>query len=108
MQRRKILSMIDHNENGIPDSQEVAYKVSILVRSIVLIWSAGMLTATYMLETKFDATFIASVFSGTLATFGVDIRNKKDSNPGVTSPQVLSPPSKARRTTKQTVSDPPE
>jgi len=67
-----------------------------------------MLTATYILETKFDATFIASVFSGTLATFGVDIRNKKDSNPGVTSPQAPSQPLRAQRTTKKTVSDPPE
>lgn len=93
---------MDKNNNGILDSQEVAYKVSIFVRCVVLVWSAGMLTATYILETKFDATFIASVFSGTLATFGVDIRNKRDSNPGIITPPASSQPSRAKRTVKTT------
>ena len=99
---------MDSNNNGILDSQEVAYKVSILVRCVVLIWSAGMLTATYILETKFDATFIASVFSGTLATFGVDIRNKKDPNPGLSVPPASSQPLKAKRTVRKPSESPPE
>ena len=35
-----------------------------------------MLTATYVMKSNFDATFIASVFSGTLATFGVELRSR--------------------------------
>jgi len=72
----------DRNNNGIDDSQEIGYRISIFVRCIVLIWSAAMLTATYVMKSNFDATFIASVFSGTLATFGVELRrsDKKQDN----------------------------
>ena len=50
---------------------------------IVLIWSAGILTLNYVkipgydAGEKIDPTFIASVFTGTLATFGVQTGGKK-------------------------------
>ena len=51
----------------------------------VLVWSAGILTLAYVKlpaafnipEQKLDPTFIASVFTGTLATFGVAAAGKK-------------------------------
>lgn len=49
-----------------------------VVRLIILGWSAALLTFGYMdYLKKMDATFIASVFTSTLATFGVDAANKK-------------------------------
>jgi len=50
--------------------------VSSLVRLIVLAWTGAILTLNYVSipgipQQKIDPTFIASVFTGTLATFGV-------------------------------------
>jgi len=56
--------------------------VSTLVRVIILAWSAAILTLNYVTvpgipQKNIDPTFIASVFTGTLATFGV-VPAKKD------------------------------
>tara|TARA_B100002019_G_scaffold52415_1_gene44631 strand:+ start:1555 stop:1848 length:294 start_codon:yes stop_codon:yes gene_type:complete len=56
--------------------------VSTLVRVVILGWSASILTLNYvtipgMPQRNIDPTFIASVFTGTLATFGV-VPSKKD------------------------------
>ena len=49
-----------------------------IVRLVILGWSATLLTLGYMdYLKKMDATFIASVFTSTLATFGVDAANRK-------------------------------
>jgi hypothetical protein len=49
-----------------------------IVRLVILTWSASLLTLGYMdYLKKMDATFIASVFTSTLATFGVDAANRK-------------------------------
>jgi hypothetical protein len=57
--------------------------VSTLVRVIILGWSAAILTLNYVTvpgipQKNIDPTFIASVFTGTLATFGVMPSKKRD------------------------------
>ena len=57
--------------------------VSTLVRVVILGWSASILTLNYVTvpgipQKNIDPTFIASVFTGTLATFGVQPAKKKD------------------------------
>jgi len=57
--------------------------VSTLVRVMVVGWSAAILTLNYVTvpgipQKNIDPTFIASVFTGTLATFGVVASKKKD------------------------------
>lgn len=57
--------------------------VSTLVRVIILGWSATILTLNYVTvpgipQKNIDPTFIASVFTGTLATFGVIPTKKKE------------------------------
>ena len=57
--------------------------VSTLVRVVILSWSAAILTLNYVTvpgipQKNIDPTFIASVFTGTLATFGVVPAKKKD------------------------------
>ena len=66
------------------DKEEQLAILSTFVRLSVLVWSAGILTLAYVKlpaafkipEQKLDPTFIASVFTGTLATFGVQAAGK--------------------------------
>ena len=78
-------------KEGIDDKDEQLAFLSTIVRLSVLVWSAGILTLNYVkipgydAGEKIDPTFIASVFTGTLATFGVQAGGKKkkgDSDPG--------------------------
>jgi len=56
--------------------------LSEVVKALVLIWSAGVLTASYMgMLQKMDPTFVASLLSGTLASYGssrIDKDSKKE------------------------------
>ena len=57
--------------------------LSALVRVVILSWSAAILTLNYVTipglqQKQIDPTFIASVFTGTLATFGVQATKKRD------------------------------
>ena len=69
------------------DKEEQLAILSTFVRLSVLVWSAGILTLAYVKlpeafkipEQKLDPTFIASVFTGVLATFGVQTSTKKNS-----------------------------
>lgn len=73
----------------IDDPEEKLEALSTLVRLGILIWSGGILTLAYIKlpaalgipEQKLDPTFIASVFTGVLATFGVQTA-KKGANGG--------------------------
>ena len=53
-----------------------------MVRLGVLVWSGGILTLNYVAipgvpQQKIDPTFIASVFTGVLASFGIQTASKK-------------------------------
>ena len=66
----------------IPDQEEQAAIVSTFVRLGVLVWSGGILTLNYVSipgvpQQKIDPTFIASVFTGVLASFGIQTASKK-------------------------------
>ena len=55
------------------DDQGFFHKIySEIVKALVLVWSAGVLTASYMgMLQKMDPTFVASLLSGTLASYGI-------------------------------------
>ena len=66
----------------LPDPVEQAAIVSTFVRLGVLVWSGGILTLNYVAipgvpQQKIDPTFIASVFTGVLASFGIQTASKK-------------------------------
>ena len=62
-----------------PSKKRKPICLNTMVRFVVLGWSAGLMTMSYAgLMPKMDPTFIASVFTGTLATFGVDTIKKKE------------------------------
>ena len=66
------------------DKEEQLAIFSTFVRLGILVWSGGILTLAYIKlppqlgipEQKLDPTFIASVFTGVLATFGVQATKK--------------------------------
>jgi len=66
----------------LPDEEEQAAIISTMVRIGVLVWSGGILTLNYvtipgLVQQKIDPTFIASVFTGVLASFGIQTASKK-------------------------------
>ena len=66
----------------LPDAEEQAAIISTAVRINVLDWSGGILTLNYVAipgvpQQKIDPTFIASVFTGVLASFGIQTASKK-------------------------------
>ena len=81
----------DHDE----DKSEV---LGNLVKVVVLIWSASLLTFSYVRLPNgqkildFDPTFIASVFSGSLAAFGLSPAKAGGGNGKVATAKKEEPP----------------
>ena len=75
-------------KEGLEDKEEQLAILSTFVRLGVMIWAGAILTLNYVeipgykQEQKIDPTFIASVFTGVLATFGVQAGNKKNGGGG--------------------------
>ena len=69
-------------KEAIDDKEEQMLVLSTFVRLGILIWAGGILTLNYVTfpgmteQDKIDPTFIASVFTGVLATFGVEAGKK--------------------------------
>ena len=66
----------------LPDAEEQAAIISTAGRITVLGWSGAILTLNYVSipgipQQKIDPTFIASVFTGVLASFGIQTASKK-------------------------------
>ena len=70
-------------KEAVDDKDEQMAILSTFVRLGILIWAGGILTLNYVQfpgmgeQDKIDPTFIASVFTGVLATFGVEAGQKK-------------------------------
>lgn len=79
--KKNVLSRI---KEGIDDRDEQLAILSTFVRLGILVWSGSILTLAYIKlppalgipEQKLDPTFIASVFTGVLASFGVQTAKK--------------------------------
>ena len=75
----------------VDDKEEQLAILSTFVRLGILVWSGGILTLAYIKlppalgipEQKLDPTFIASVFTGVLATFGVQAGKKAGAAGGI-------------------------
>ena len=86
--KKGLLSKI---KESVDDKEEQLAILSTFVRLGILIWSGGILTLAYIKlppalgipEQKLDPTFIASVFTGVLATFGVQAGKKAGANGGI-------------------------
>ena len=72
-------------KESVDEREEQLAVISTFVRLGILVWSGGILTLAYVKlppalgvpEQKLDPTFIASVFTGVLATFGVQTAKKQ-------------------------------
>ena len=70
-------------EKMADDAEDHLAILSTFVRLGILVWSGGILTLNYVTipnlpQQKIDPTFIASVFTGVLATFGVQTAKKSN------------------------------
>tara|TARA_R100001460_G_scaffold11972_2_gene27713 strand:- start:527 stop:916 length:390 start_codon:yes stop_codon:yes gene_type:complete len=76
--------IVNKIKEGLDDKEEQLAILSTFVRLGVMIWAGAILTLNYVeipgykQEQKIDPTFIASVFTGVLATFGVQAGGKKN------------------------------
>ena len=85
--KKGLLSKI---KEAADDKEEQLAILSTFVRLGILVWSGGILTLAYIKlppalgipEQKLDPTFIASVFTGVLATFGVQAAKGKEGGNG--------------------------
>ena len=89
--KEEIVEEVEEKKKGVfgkvkdailPDPDEQAAIISTMVRITVLAWSGGILTLNYVAipgvpQQKIDPTFIASVFTGVLASFGIQTASKK-------------------------------
>ena len=70
-------------KEAMDDKEEQMAILSTFVRLGILIWAGGILTLNYVQfpglskQDNIDPTFIASVFTGVLATFGVEAGQRK-------------------------------
>ena len=77
------------------DKEEQMEIFSTFVRLGILIWSGGILTLNYVSIPNFpqkniDPTFIASVFTGVLASFGIQTANNKNGGGAKPAPGAIS------------------
>ena len=69
-------------KEAVDDKEQQMAILSTFVRLGILIWAGGILTLNYVTfpgfakQDNIDPTFIASVFTGVLATFGVEAGKK--------------------------------
>ena len=89
--KEEIVEEVEEKKKGVfgkvkdailPDPEEQAAIISTMVRITVLAWSGGILTLNYVAipgvpQQKIDPTFIASVFTGVLASFVIQTASKK-------------------------------
>ena len=83
-QELKNKSILSKLKSSVDEKEEQLEILSTFVRLAILVWSGGILTLAYIKlppafgvpEQKLDPTFIASVFTGVLATFGVQAAKK--------------------------------
>ena len=84
VQQEKKKGFLGKMKDAAEDHEGQLEAISTMVRLGILVWSGGILTLAYIKlpaafgipEQKLDPTFIASVFTGVLATFGVQTAKK--------------------------------
>ena len=80
--------VINKLQEMTPDKDEQIAIIGVAVRLGIVVWSGFCLTLAYIdlpgfPKQTFDPTFIASIFTSTLTTFGVQAASKKGGN-GIT------------------------
>jgi len=80
-------------EDITPDKDEQVALIGVAVRLGIVVWSGFILTLAYVdlpgfQKQNFDPTFIASVFTGALSTFGLATAKDKKNGNGVSKEEM--------------------
>ena len=89
-------SFLKRLKENVDDHEEQMAILGATVRLGVVIWSGFIITLNYVelpmirkpLGASSDITFVASIFTGALATFGLSTGNSKKNGNGDTKPKV--------------------
>ena len=86
-----------------PDKDEQVALIGVAVRLGIVCWSGFILTLAYVdlpgfQKQNFDPTFIASVFTGALSTFGLATAKDKKNGNGVTKEEIEAMMAKSNTT----------
>ena len=89
VQPEKKKNVLDKLQEITPDKDEQVALIGVAVRLGIVCWSGFILTLAYVdlpgfQNQNFDPTFIASVFTGALSTFGLATAKDKKNGNGVT------------------------
>jgi len=97
IEKKNLLSKL---KDGIEDKEEQIQILGTFVRLGVVVWAGFIITLNYvelpMIKkgSSGDITFVASVFTGALATFGLNTSNTKGKNTPVNCPMATQPKKK--------------
>ena len=86
MEKPEKKNLLDKLKDGIDDKEEQIQILGTFVRLGVVVWAGFIITLNYvelpMIKkgSSGDITFVASVFTGALATFGLSTSNSKGKN----------------------------
>ena len=86
--------LIKKLKDGIEDQEQQIQILGTFVRLGVVVWSGFIITLNYVelpmvkKSGNSDITFVASVFTGALATFGLSTGNSKDKGKPVNCPMA--------------------
>ncbi len=87
-------SLLGKIKDGIEDQEQQIQILGTFVRLGVVVWSGFIITLNYVelpmikKSGNSDITFVASVFTGALATFGLTTGNKDSKNKPINCPMV--------------------
>ena len=89
VQPEKKKNVLDKLQEITPDKDEQVALIGVAVRLGIVCWSGFILTLAYVdlpgfQKQNFDPTFIASVFTGALSTFGLATAKDKKNGNGLT------------------------
>ncbi len=79
-------SLLGKLKDGLDDKEEQLAVISTFVRLGVVVWAGFIISLNYIeipglgKQTPKDITFVASIFTGALASFGLDTAKRKQGN----------------------------
>ena len=98
--QEKKKNLLNKLKDGIEDQEQQIQIVGTFVRLGVVVWAGFIITLNYVELPMIkkgqsgDITFVASVFTGALATFGLSTSNNKGKSAPVNCPMVNQPKKK--------------
>ena len=100
--------LMDKLSEAVPDREEQMAIIGVAVRLGIVVWSGFCLTLAYIdlpgfPKQTFDPTFIASVFTGALSSFGLSTTKNKSNGDSVSKKDMEAMIAKASSVGYQTI-----